>query len=173
MRKPLKKIIKNLWKNRNRISTVAFSLVLTVFSAFYFPNPAYALTWSQSNTDGFGDSGNTVVYSLAAYGGNLYAGTFNYSGAEVWEYDGASWTQVNSDGFGDANNKGVNSLAAYGGNLYAGTNNDTTGAEVWEYDGASWTQANSDGFGDVDNGEVRSLTAYGGNLYAGTVNGAT
>ena len=46
-------------------------------------------TWTQVNTDGFGDSNNGGAYSMAVLGSYLYVGTRNTStGAEVWRSDG-------------------------------------------------------------------------------------
>jgi hypothetical protein len=44
------------------------------------------VTWTQVNTDGFGDAHNTGVSSLAIYNTNLYGGTWNLTtGGEVWQ----------------------------------------------------------------------------------------
>jgi len=91
-------------------------------------------TWTQVNSEGFGDSNNVGVMSLTRFGDELYAGTSKYpaAGAEVWRSsDGASWNQVNEDGFADPNNSHITSLAVFDGYLYAGTFNGSTGAEVW------------------------------------------
>lgn len=37
-------------------------------------------TWTQVNTDGFGDAENYVSWSMAVYNGNLYVGAFNWVG---------------------------------------------------------------------------------------------
>ena len=46
-------------------------------------------TWSQVNTDGFGDAKNAAIAAngLAEFGGFLNAGTFDPGGGEVWEID--------------------------------------------------------------------------------------
>jgi len=94
------------------------------------------LTWTQVNTDGFGDVNNIISHSMAVYDGNLYTGTENWiTGTEIWRYKNTTWTQVNADGFGDVNNVGTDSMAVYYGDLYAGIRNWTTGIEVWKYNG--------------------------------------
>jgi hypothetical protein len=132
-------------------------------------------TWSQVNTDGFGDPYNIEVDKMVEYGNNLYAGTNNrVTGGEVWQYNGSTWSQVNTDGFGDENNNKVCFLVVYNNNLYAGTDNEVTGGEVWRYDGGvTWTQVNTDGFGDPNNEPVVTMVVYDNNLYAGTVNAVT
>ncbi|MGD0006826.1 MAG: carboxypeptidase regulatory-like domain-containing protein, partial [Anaerolineaceae bacterium] len=64
-------------------------------------------TWQAVSAPGFGDSANTALVDLAAYNGDLYAGTFNVSGAQIWRCPNANpatptnpcaqqsdWTQV-------------------------------------------------------------------------------
>jgi len=128
-------------------------------------------TWSQANTDGFGNTNNRIATSMAVYGSNLYVGTYNWNtGCEVWEYDGSSWSQANTDGFGNPNNQNAPSMAVYNSNLYVGTENWNTGCEVWEYDGSNWSQVNTNGFGSTNNRIATSMAVYGSNLYVGTNN---
>ncbi|MCZ2845446.1 MAG: hypothetical protein O2U61_02955 [Candidatus Bathyarchaeota archaeon] len=157
-----------------KVNTLFTILVcISTFLFLIFPlNFVQALqSWTQVNTDGFGDANNDYVFTLEVYNSKLYAGTG--SGAGVWEYNGSAWAQVNTDGFGDANNNYVLTLEVYNSKLYAGTGNTITDGEVWEYDGSAWTQVNTDGFGDVNNSYVYSLTAYNNRLYAGTGNNTT
>jgi tripartite motif-containing protein 71 len=140
-------------------------------------------TWAQVNADGFGDSNNFWATSIAAFGDDLYVGTFNWNtGAELWRSSGiggppfTDWAQVNVDGFGDASNvAGIAAMTVFGGDLYVGTGNNPlgpgTGCEVWRSsDGTTWNQVNTDGFGDANNVFVTSLAIFGGNLYVGTTN---
>jgi PKD repeat protein len=130
-------------------------------------------TWSQANTDGFGDANNWGIYSLGVFGEHLYAGTRNDStGCELWRStDGTTWTQANTDGFGDTANGGISVLYAWGGALYAGTKKSLGGCELWKStDGTTWSQVNQDGFGSSGNTWLLSLGVHGGYLYAGTRN---
>jgi len=117
------------------------------------------LTWTQVNTDGFGDAPNEISFSMTVYSGNLYVGIDNcMTGTEVWKYNGTTWTQVNADGFGDANNWGSPSMAVYNGNLYAGTDNCITGTEIWRAHllrQISWIEQPRD-----TNKPMRSLASY-------------
>ena len=90
-------------------------------------------TWSQVNSDGFGDAhnGRVIVDAEAVYNGALYLATLNQStGAEVWRTtDGTTWPQVNTDGFGDANSIAAE-LLPFNGYLYAWVTNYQVGQKV-------------------------------------------
>ncbi|MFA6295949.1 MAG: hypothetical protein WC663_01205 [Patescibacteria group bacterium] len=126
--------------------------------------------WVGSNTDGFGDSNNRTVKSLAVFNNELYAGTEKSSGnAELWKTsDGSAWTQVGSDGFGDSTTQGFYSLMNYQDHFYLGTYGTTSNAKVWATtNGTDWEQKNSDGFGSsVSN--VTGFATVDGYLYAAT-----
>jgi len=128
--------------------------------------------WVQVNINGFGDCSNRIS-ALAPYGGQLYAGTYNFggNGAQLWRAaDGLNWTPVVTNGFGITRNVGVDHLAEFNGQLYVGTWGDTVnGGEVWRSpNGLSWTRVVSQGFGDPTNGEVVHLAVFSETLYAGT-----
>jgi hypothetical protein len=124
--------------------------------------------WTQTNINGFGDPGNSLVSSLATFGGDLCAGTWSGgSGGEVW-CTGSDWQMINTNGFGDTDNEGVDDLIEFDGDLYAGTINSADGGEVWRYDGATWTRVASGGFGDITNAEVYRFAVFDGTLYAST-----
>jgi hypothetical protein len=127
--------------------------------------------WTQANTDGFGEAGNTGSRALAVHGGQLYAGTNNgTNGGQVWRYDGpnpADWTKVATDGFGN-NDQEVRVIESWGGDLYAGTSG-TDNPMVWSYDGANWTDVTPT-YPDDKNDAVRSMAVYKDALYVGTGN---
>jgi hypothetical protein len=91
-------------------------------------------SWSQVNTDGFGDTNNGRLVSDAAavYNAALYVATFNQAtGVEVWRTaDGTSWAQVNSDGFGSADTIAAQ-LVSFNGFLYAWATNYSVGQKVF------------------------------------------
>ena len=95
------------------------------------------LTWSQVNTDGFGDPNNRRGYPTIG-GENLYiVTTNNATGVEVWRSsDGETWNQINSDGFGDPNNKRGWVRFTFENHFYVATINEVTGTEVWRLDEA-------------------------------------
>ena len=142
-------------------------------------------SWTQVNTDGFGDEKNCECADLIVFNDTFYVATRNaVTGVLVWRYGGGtSWTRVDpgaggpgNGGFGDNNNIEA-SLYIYNNTLYASTENDNTGTEVWRYDGGtSWTRVDTDilgpgngGFGDTNNIES-GLLEYDGTLYAATKN---
>ena len=109
-------------------------------------------TWSQVNTDGFGDGNNEETTGMIEYNACLYVGTSNETtGVEVWRYDGSTWTQANTD-------------------LYAGTYPNTPPTELWSFNGSTWTQVIILGFDDVNNHAVWPIGIYEGSLYLGTGN---
>lgn len=133
--------------------------------------------FAQRNIYGFGDINNDRVSALAPFGGQLYAGTFNWSGygAQLWRSsDGRSWTVASNNGLGDATNSGISALLPFEGNLYAATYNwdidayQTTGAQILRSsDGSTWNRVNLPGF-DPDNGQIMALAEFNGSIFAGT-----
>ena len=138
---------------------------------------------------GFGNPNNKFAWSMAVYNGELFVGTGNTNGCEVWSYNGNAWTELVGpgpgaligSGFGNANNDDAFTMAVYGGVLYVGTGNVTTACEVWSFNGTAWTQLVGaqpsaiigPGFGNPANTGCQSLAGYAGELYAGTDNTAT
>ncbi|MBU1167269.1 chitobiase/beta-hexosaminidase C-terminal domain-containing protein [Patescibacteria group bacterium] len=168
-------MIKTNWSAKVGLKVITFLTVFLIGSFFLSTELAKAdYSWTQINTDGFGDSSNAESKAVAQYDGNLYIGTKNTNtGGEVWVYDGSTWTQSGTDGFGDAGNTGIYSLVSDDTYLYAGTwrFSDENG-EVWRFDGSTWTQINVDGFGGT-NSSINALAVYDSKLYAGTGNWAT
>jgi hypothetical protein len=115
----------------------------------------FGTVWAQINSDGFGNSDNNTIGSLAGFKGAVYAGTGNSDGAQLWRNDPDGWHQVMSGGFGNEHNTGIDTLIGYNGYLYAGTANfidDTTsdGGEIWRSltgDAGAWTQVVTHGSG--------------------------
>jgi photosystem II stability/assembly factor-like uncharacterized protein len=107
--------------------------------------------------------GNIQVYSLAANGSTVFAGTFG--GVFLSTNGGRSWTAATSGIPKDT----IISLAAYDAGIFAGTAN---GVFLSTDNGASWTAADSGltktTFGKVSGG---SLVACGNGIFAGTNNG--
>lgn len=128
--------------------------------------------WRQVNINGFGDRNNRIS-SLASFGGQLYAGAYNYSGngAQLWRMDTpGNWTPMITNGFGVTRNIGIDHLAEFNGQLYAATWADSVnGGEVWRSsDGQNWARVVNRGFGDPTNAEVFHLTVFSNTLYATT-----
>jgi hypothetical protein len=104
-------------------------------------------SWNQTSLN------NQIVYSLAAQGNNVYAGTFS-NGVYFSANNGATWFQT------PLNNQYVRSLAANGNYVFAGT----FGLYLSTNNGTSWTQTL---FGQY----VYSLAVNGNYVFAGTGNG--
>jgi hypothetical protein len=133
------------------------------------------------------DGNNTVVSSMTVFNGNIYAGSANVSGAQVWRsQDGVTWEKVVDFGDGtgltggvsDLNNDRITSMAVNGNYLYIGTKNNVggggNGAEVWRTpDGVTWEQFGTDGFGSTSNTDVSFLYGSGGLIYICTENTAS
>ena len=156
---------------------LALSLVLV--SGGLFPQRAQAVSWSQSNADGFGDALSWGDIQLFSYEGKIYAGVGNNaSGGKIWRSaDGTNWEGIMENGFGETANYLVGSFASFGGNIYATVSKAMPtvagGAEIWRSptgDQGTWTQVNTDGFGDMFNiwMDGQNLTVFNGFLYAGT-----
>jgi flagellin len=131
-------------------------------------------TWTQVNSDGFGDSSNAEPWAMVVYGSMLYVGAANYpDGAEVWRaHNGVSWVQVNDDGFLDGDNIEISSMAEFDGYLYAATRNEIDGLQVWRTTiGTDWNQVNAvTGFGGANHFAAYAMAEFNGYLYLSTFN---
>jgi len=128
--------------------------------------------WTQSNLNGFGNPDNAFVLSLYPFGGKLYAGTVNLTGAgaQLWRLEGGGWSSVMTDGFGNPSNDGIDDMIEFNGELYAGTwADEINGGEIWRSSaGSAWSRVVSSGFGDPTNGEVLQFAVFDGQLYGST-----
>lgn len=132
--------------------------------------------WTSGGDPGFGSAGNQVISGLGVYNQDLYAGTTNGSGAQLWKEStsaksrtAAGWTSMISPGFGNTNNTGINHLFVYGNKLYAGTVNEAQGGEIWLTRGyGTWEKVISGGFTDATNGEITRFEGFNNQLYAAT-----
>jgi PKD repeat protein len=132
--------------------------------------------WVQSNINGFGDRRNNDILTLAPFGGQLYAGTYNGSGngAQLWRLDSIGWTSVITNGFGNSNNGGIDHLLEFDGQLYASTYNEVDGGEVWRSsNGLNWSRVARQGFGVPTNGEIFRFAVFSDTLYASTLSYTT
>ena len=108
------------------------------------------ITWTQVHLNGFGDPQNQVAESMAVFENELYVGTLNGNGAELWKSpDGTVWFSVMTGGFGSGPTRAITDLAVFKGVIYAGASNPVTGVQIWRsLDGAVWELVVGDGFGD-------------------------
>lgn len=129
--------------------------------------------WVPASANGLGTAGNAVVFTLAPFGGQLYAGTGNLSGGQLWRRSSSGgWSSVTTNGFDDSNNAGIDHLVEFKGQLYAGTVNYITGGEIWRSstgDSGTWSRVVASGFDDLTNSGIVRISVYSNTLYAGTV----
>ena len=122
--------------------------------------------WLQANLNGFGDLANDSVWSLNTFNGQIYAGTENVNGAQIWRStDGKNWSQFTPP-WTSANDT-VMDMGTFGSYLYAGTDN-AAGGEIWRTDGSSWSQVVGGGFGDSNNYAIDSFVVFSNVLFAAT-----
>jgi len=134
-------------------------------------------TWSQVNTDGFGDPDYFASW-MESFNGYLYVLSTNVmdTGAQFRRCatcDGTDWAPVVGDIFDDSNNAGGAFMLGSGNYFYVCMSNGATGTEVWRTaNGTSWSQMNVDGFGDSNNVDVWSGAVFKDRLFLGTRNDA-
>lgn len=82
--------------------------------------------WEATNEEGFGDTGNDTVFEMAEFNGQLYAGTVNTQGMQLWRTENAEkppyrWVKVLERGaWRGAHNEVTASLCEFNGALYVG-----------------------------------------------------
>jgi sugar lactone lactonase YvrE len=124
-------------------------------------------SWSRVVANGFGDSKNEAIISMAVFNGQLYAGVINsVTGGQIWRSaDGVTWSPANAAGFGFSSNWVVSALAAFDGYLYASTRD---GGQVWRCqacDGSDWQRMVNAGFGNPASNRASALEEAGGALF--------
>ena len=104
-------------------------------------------SWEKVADNGFGNQKNSWCMAAIVYNDELYIGTFNYFGCEIFKTsDGENWVELlgkntkPGSGFGSVNNFYAWSMAVYDSSLYVGTNNLNGGFELWKTSdgGATW-----------------------------------
>jgi streptogramin lyase len=124
--------------------------------------------WVQSNINGFGDLANYGIWSLSTFNGQMYAGTGNGNGAQIWRSaDGQNWSQFTPPW--SATTDAVPDMESFGSYLYTGTSN-SAGGEIWRTDGLTWSQVVNGGFGDTNNYGIDSFAIFSNAIYAATSN---
>lgn len=142
--------------------------------------------WEAAAVNGLARRHTIGLASLAAFGGELYAGTAvdaEVSGAPagIWRAESGGWSEAVGDGLGDGSTALVADLETFDGRLFAavqGWTEDRTPDEVLERTptgGAIWSSADGDGW-SVETGDLggagiagaASLAEHTGQLYAGT-----
>ena len=147
-------------------------------------------TWQAVSAPGFGLAGNSQLTDLAGYHNDLYAGTLNNSGGQVWRCldltvnpceKQADWTQVIPPLSLSSHNTMAGRMVEFNGLLFVSFTNwyddgsgwSTDGGEVWSYDGTNWNgpllklDAGATSAGQPIAG-IQALAVYSDVLYAGT-----
>jgi len=122
------------------------------------------VTWGLSGTLG---TPTARVTSLAAYGGDLYAGTWDATnGAGLWRFNGVGWASVMTGGFvgqgSPVTTTMISALHVHNGLLYMGTGDGPGAAQLWAYDGATFTRVDGGAFSA--RARVNDLCSYSGSL---------
>jgi len=122
-------------------------------------------SWTQINSDGFGDSNNFGNDGCAIVNNKMFVSTHNgTNGTQVYGYnDDGTWTQVNDDGFGDSENNNCY-LINYDNNLIATTWNPSGAKIYYNNGGEKWSEMSEDGF--VDKYDTIRLASMNNKLYA-------
>ena len=136
------------------------------------------IEFEQINTDGFGDPENTRPDGKCTFADQVYVGTVNDSGGQLWRYsDGTTWESLIEPGFGNTANIGIETASATFNNyFYAGTINFSTGAELWRSsDGENWDPVFSGGLSDPSNyaAWTSNCSGFNGALYVQLNNNVT
>jgi len=101
--------------------------------------------WLQIGKEGFGNLFNGYFWSLKAFDGWLYLGSFKWGGEDgILQHgfdlyrsrDGIFWDVVSRDGFGHRTNYGVRTMEVLGDSLYLGTAGlSGPGCQIWRLAG--------------------------------------
>ena len=125
--------------------------------------------WTEVSEPGFGDLGNMGIFTLVAEGNQLYAGTFNLEGAQVWaaEVTGTPpyrWRKIFDKGAGRGPlNQAVASMVAFNGCVYVGTGIQGGGTDRVNNVGpaaAEVIRINPDDSWDIVTGDVRVMDGH-------------
>ncbi|KPJ57683.1 MAG: hypothetical protein AMJ42_04485 [Deltaproteobacteria bacterium DG_8] len=162
-------------KRINRILThlIACGFILMGFII----EGGYAEEWEKVNSKGFGNIDNKSSFPMEIFNNDLYVGTWNDAGTEIWmtpEGTNCDWNLLNVNGFGSPENSHSTSTQVFNDELYIGVFNEG-GGEIWlTGDGTSWDQVKIASF-SPSNRCVRAMSTfdpYGSNqlLFIGTDN---
>ena len=130
------------------------------------------VTWTMNDSVayGFNDVNNNEITALEAFGGYIYAGTYNSTGAQLWRTpDQLNWTLVRTYTQSDM----ITDLEITGSELWIAARNMSSGGGIIERtsDGSVFILSSDDGFGEGGNhGEDAKLSAFGNNMYYGLRN---
>lgn len=157
------------------VAAIALNISIIAAPILFSPSEAMALSWTQVNSDGFGDPTNILVIGTAEFNNMLYVAAGNLvAGVNIYRSaDGTTWTQCNTSGFGNVSN-GEAVLAVYNNALYALTMDEVgpnAAFELWKTaDGTTWTQVGTAGFGDPNDIGSTGMAVFHDKLYIGTSN---
>ncbi len=159
-------------KSYKRCLVTAAALVAAVFVSLVVLAAARAdsppFGWQQSNTSGFGTPENFTVSTLGIFDDQLYAGTWNENGAQVWRSrNGRSWSKFTPAW--SASNSEASCVLPYNDHLYVGTGN-LNGGEIWRSDSTNWKKVAQGGLGDTNNYNFSACAVFKNAIYTATGN---
>ena len=92
--------------------------------------------WYPVMDNGFGNSKNAVIKSLAVYNGQLYAGTSHSYAAQIYRSaNGVEWEKVEGNGFNVPYATHIHSMVPYKGGIYASS---SSGVVAYSANGERW-----------------------------------
>lgn len=89
--------------------------------------------WTAASTTGFGDVGNSQLYTMGVFNGQLYAAMSNGAGYQIWRTNAQGrppyqWTAVViNGGYRGYTSPTVTTMAVFHNKLYVGSSTETTG----------------------------------------------
>lgn len=173
-------ISRMLWKNKKmeRISRILTHLIVYSFILTgLIVEVGNTEEWEKVSSDGFNDIDNKSSFAMEIFNNNLYVGTLNDAGTEIWMTSkgiGCDWDQLNVNGFGTPENSYSASMEVFNDELYVGVFNEE-GGKIWlTGDGASWDQVKIASISPKNSciHVMSTFAPYGSNqhLYIGTDN---
>ncbi len=153
------------------VSQASATTVSTRISSAQQPHSAWGLVMG----NGFGDPFNQMLNTLQEFDGQLYAGTTNPYGAEIWRSpDGLYWSPAITGGMTNTMlTAHVLDLAVFNDQLYAAAFVSGQGGSIWRSpNGIAWTRVVSvNGLGQGELQSFALMTPYSNSLYvANTAN---
>jgi len=151
---------------RKKYSVVKI-FIFNVVSALLLISPAVSpAMWKQANENGFGDIENSYVPSMIVFENQLYAGTCNITGAQVWlSPDGITWDKGYDAAEYNPSHVCVQSMTIFNNELWGGTCNYEEGFAIGN---SSGTVSIEGGFGDQSNICAASMAVFNNRLFVGT-----
>lgn len=148
--------------------------------------------WEATGPEGFGDPNNVAAHIMVTDGTQVYTGTDNEQGGQVWRYDGSTWTNVNlgsiqaapitltflfrgrlcvsTSSMNGGSSGAGRGLSMGAGRTQRGDSPSGTGHMYLQNPDSSFTPLSLDGFGDAGNIILVMGPPIEGKVLVGTAN---